>query len=147
MTSVETYILNLIPQPLGAFYHRYTDLCRFIIIGGTATIVHFVTALFAHHGFGLSPLWSNFIAFCVAFNATYFGNYFWAFEADTQHRDSLPKSLTVSIIGLILSQFIVWSLTEYLGFAFHITLICAVLLVPLVTFSLNKFWVFKKKAA
>ena len=143
MPSVETYILNLLPQALGQFYNRYTDICRFIIIGGVATVIHYLTALLMYHGFGLSPLWSNFLAFCVAFNATYLGNYFWAFEADVQHRKSLPKSLTVSLTGLALSQFIVWGLTEYLSFAFHITLICAVMLVPMVTFSLNRFWVFK----
>lgn len=144
MRHAESYLLKLSPKPLADFYVRYIDICRYIIIGGIATVVHFCTALIIHHVFGLSPLWSNFIAFCVAFNATYFGNYFWTFESDAKHSESLPKSLTVSLFGLSLSQVIVWSLTDYLDFPFHITLICAVILVPIVTFTLNRFWVFKK---
>ena len=143
MTRLETHILGYMPSTLSQFYKRYTDICRFIIIGGTATVVHFTVALIGHHLFGLTPLWANFVAFSVAFNVTYFGNYFWAFEADTAHKRALPKSLMVSLIGFLLSQLIVWVLTNILSVPFHITLIAAVTLVPVVTFSLNKLWVFK----
>lgn len=145
MPHLEEQILKFIPAPIEAFYRAYSDICRFIIIGGIATIVHYAVALTGYHVVGLSPLWANFMAFCAAFNVTYLGNYFWAFEADTDHKQSLPKSLAVSITGLLLSQLIVWSLTEKLGFPFHLTLIAAVMLVPMVTFSLNRFWVFRKK--
>jgi len=139
----ENYILERLPVPIGHIYRRHSAIFRFIIIGGLATIVHYVTALGGYHLFGLSPLWANFMAFCVAFNVTYIGNYFWVFEADTDHKKSLVKSLVVSLTGLALSQFIVWVLTEKAGAPFHITLIAAVMLVPMVTFSLNRFWVFR----
>jgi len=145
MTSLEVKILKWIPRPLGRLYENYTDVCRFIIVGGLATFVHYSVALLTHHLFGLSPLWANFLAFLIAFNVTYIGNYFWAFEADSDHKTSLPKSLAVSVTGLALSQIIVWGLTERLAFPFHLTLIFAVTLVPMVTFSLNRFWVFKEK--
>lgn len=143
MTSVETHILNWLPAPLENTYRRHSAIFRFIIIGGIATVVHYIMALCAHHIFGLSPLWSNFIAFCTAFNVTYIGNYFWVFEANTDHKTSFAKSLTVSLSGLLLSQIIIWVLTETLGAAFHITLIIAVMFVPMVTFTLNRLWVFK----
>jgi len=144
MTSVETFILRWLPSSVAQVYRNHFDVFRFIIIGGLATVVHYIIALCAHHMFGAPPLWANFIAFCGAFNVTYIGNYFWVFDADTQHRKSLPKSLAVSITGLLLSQFIVWVLTEKMGVVFHVTLLAAVMLVPLVTFTLNRFWVFEK---
>ena len=145
MTSLEVKILKWIPRPLGRLYEDYTDVCRFIIVGGLATFVHYIVALTVYGGFNVPPLWANFIAFIIAFNVTYFGHYFWVFESDNAHRSSLPKSLTVSLIGLALSQIIVWGLTERLAFPFHLTLIIAVTLVPMVTFSLNRLWVFKEK--
>lgn len=146
MVNLEAHILRWLPRPIARLYHAQRDIIRFIIIGGLATIVHYISALIAHHILGLSPLWANFIAFCTAFNVTYIGNYFWVFEADTDHRSSLPKSLTVSLTGLLISQTIVWTLTEKLSAPFHLTLIAAVTLVPLVTFTLNRFWVFGKTA-
>lgn len=146
MARLEAYILSWLPQFLEQPYLKHRDIFRFIIIGGLATVVHYTTALATHHVLGLSPLWANFIAFCTAFNVTYIGNYFWVFDADTQHKSALPKSLTVSLTGLLFSQVIVWTLTEKFGAPFHLTLIAAVMLVPVLTFSLNRFWVFGKTA-
>lgn len=143
MTLLEVQILKWAPQPLRRFYETYVDICRFIIIGGLATLVHYVAALTAYGVFNVPPLWANFIAFIIAFNVTYLGHYFWVFKSENSHRSSLPKSLSVSLTGLMLSQLIVWGLTEKLDFPFHFTLIAAVTLVPIVTFSLNRFWVFK----
>ncbi len=143
MTRVENHILRILPDFAQKIYRRHMDIFRFIIIGGLATIIHYIAALFTHHIFGFTPLWANFIAFCIAFNATYIGNYFWVFQAATDHKTSFMKSAVVSLTGLALSQVIVWILTEKGGLSFHITLIIAVMLVPMVTFSLNRFWVFK----
>jgi len=144
MVGFETYILRWLPQPVERIYIKHRDIFRFIIIGGLATVVHYVTALITHYVVGLSPLWANFIAFCAAFNVTYIGNYFWVFKADTKHKTALPKSLTVSLTGLSVGQIIIWALTEKLGTAFHLTLIAVIMLVPILTFTLNRFWVFEK---
>jgi putative flippase GtrA len=144
MTAVETYILRWLPRGFEQIYRHHSDVFRFIIIGGLATVAHYIIALSVHHILGAPPLWANFIAFCGAFNVTYIGNYFWVFGANTAHKKSLPKSLIVSVTGLCLSQFIVWGLTEKLGAPFHLTLIIAVMFVPLVTFTLNRFWVFER---
>lgn len=144
MTRAELKILSRMPPLLSAFYTARLDLCRFIIVGGVATIVHFIAALTLHHAIGFSPLWSNFIAFCTAFSVTYLGNYFWAFESRANHISASLKSLCVSITGLCVSQFIVWSLTEIVQLPFHLTLFAAIMIVPFITFSLNRYWVFKQ---
>lgn len=144
MTQAELKILSLMPRLLSDFYTARIDMCRFIIVGGLATIVHFTAALSLHHGLGLSPLWSNFMAFCIAFSVTYVGNYFWAFESSANHITSSLKSLVVSLIGLCVSQLIVWALTEIAHVPFYLTLFVAIMIVPFITFSLNRYWVFKK---
>ena len=144
MTQAELKILSLMPRLLSDFYAARIDLCRFIMVGGLATVVHFIAALSLHHGLEISPLWSNFMAFCTAFSVTYVGNYFWAFESSANHITSSLKSLIVSLTGLCVSQFIVWALTEIARAPFYLTLFVAIMIVPIITFSLNRYWVFKK---
>jgi len=115
------------PRLLSDFYTARIDICRFIIVGGLATIVHFTAALSLHPGLGLSPLWSNFMAFCTAFSVTYVGNYFWAFESSANHITSSLKSLVVSLIGLCVSQLIVWAFTEIAHVPFYLTLFVAIM--------------------
>lgn len=144
MTKAELKLLELAPRALRGFYTSYLDICRFIIVGGIATCVHFSLALSLHHFAGLTPLWANFFAFCTAFIVTYLGNYFWAFESSTDHISASLKSLSVSVTGLCLSQLIVWGLTEKAGCPFYLTLFASLLIVPIVTFSLNRYWVFRR---
>ena len=144
MTQAELKVLEMTPRPLREFYESHLDICRFIIVGGLATAVHFVTALSLHHFIALAPLWANFAAFCVAFCVTYIGNYFWSFESSANHLSASLKSLAVSVTGLCVSQLIVWVLTEKAQCPFYLTLFAALLIVPFITFSLNRYWVFKK---
>lgn len=147
MTQAELKFLNLMPLRLRAVYEAHLDICRFIIVGGAATLVHFTAALAVHHIFHASPLWSNFLAFCMAFIVTYLGNYFWAFESRAGHVGAGLKSLCVSLTGLGISQFIVWGLADQAGLPFYLSLCAALMIVPIVTFSLNRYWVFRREAA
>ena len=144
MTQAELKILSHMPQLLSEFYRARLAVCRFIIVGGLATVVHFIAALSLYHGVGLTPLWSNFSAFFIAFSVTYLGNYFWAFESSTDHVAASIKSLMVSLTGLCVSPSIVWTLTEKAQLPFYLTLVVAIMLVPFITFSLNRYWVFKQ---
>ncbi len=118
------------------------QISRFGIIGVSATIVHYAVALLMNEFFGLPPLWSNLIAFLSAWPVSYFGNYFWTFGATGSHRESFVRFGVAAICGLLLSQFIVWVVAENMGFALRYALIPALLLVPVFSFAMSRFWVF-----
>lgn len=120
----------------------FQQVFRFGVVGVSATIVHFVVALVMNEQFGVSPLWSNLIAFACAWPVSYLGNYFWTFDTDSNHGKSILRFAIAAICGLLLSQLIVWVVAEYMGYSLRIALIPALMLVPVFSFVMSRYWVF-----
>jgi putative flippase GtrA len=123
------------------------QLIRFGLIGIVATIVHVLVALSFHHGYGLSPLWSNALAFITAWAFSYVGHWRWTFGANTEHAYSIPRFLVVAIGGFGLNQLIVFVATAILGWPLWLALIPAMIIVPLASFVASRVWAYHQAAA
>ena len=122
------------------------QIARFGIIGAAATLVHMGVAFVLYYGLDFAPLIANPIAFLLAWCVSYTGQFKWTFkDSGAQHKSSAPKFFAVSVLSLILSQIVVWVTAELLGLPFYLAMICVVFSVPVVTFILSKFWVFRGK--
>lgn len=116
-------------------------IVRYVLVGGTATLLHiFVASLYIY--FIHDSVWrSNIIGFLIA----YVFSYLLQSRLVFQHAVSVQKAIkyfTVQFGALllaILSSEIFDSYNSYLH-----TLIVAVLL-PFITFVIHKFWTFKEK--
>lgn len=124
------------------------EVVRFVIIGAAATVVHMCVAFALYYGLNFAPLIANPIAFLIAWCVSYAGQFKWTFkDSGAKHKSSAPKFFAVSVLSLILSQVVVWFTAEYLKLPFYLAMLCVVFSVPIVTFILSKFWVFRRAAS
>lgn len=114
---------------------------RFAVVGLAATAVHVGVAL-ALAAAGWAPLWANFVAFGAALALSYFGNHGWTFGAGGRHGHHFPRFVALALAGLALNQAIVFIAVERAGWSFGAALAVVVLVVPVLSFALNRVWVF-----
>lgn len=115
---------------------------RFAVVGVMATMTHVTVAVVMVEAAAVRPIWANLIAFCAALFVSYGGNHRWTFGQVRGHGRSFPRFATVAVAGLVLNQTIMWALAERGGLDYRIALAVVVLVVPALTFMLNKLWVF-----
>ncbi len=119
-----------------------TQVARFAVIGGIATACHVAVAVILVEGPGLAPLWANFPAFCAAVLVSYLGNHSWTFGARGEHLFHFPRFAVTALTGLALNQAIVYAMVEVAGADYRLALAIVVLVVPTLSFAMNRIWVF-----
>ena len=120
----------------------FREVFAFFVVGVTATVTHLCVGLLVFYvlPLGLSALWANFIAFCVAYLVTYFGNAILVFPETKLGPASFFRFLTVSLVSLSLNQVIVYALVGVLALPYWQALIVVVVVVPPTTFLAMKYW-------
>ena len=121
------------------------QLIRFGMVGGFVTALgagtYWVTATF----FGVPPLLANLLAYAIAVATGYVLHSRFSFKGHGR-RDNTARTTTrfaiVSLISLGLNSLFVWVLTGPLQGPTWWPVIPMLFVTPLVTFSLNRRWVF-----
>ncbi len=119
-------------------------LARFGITGGLATAVNASVFIVCVEWLGIAPVPAVVPAFLVALSVSYGLNYRWTFAASGPHRVMLPRFFAVALNGFFLNLLITWLVVDVGGYWYGYALIVAIFTVPLVTFVLSKFWVFRE---
>lgn len=116
------------------------QLIRYGFVGVGATTVHLFVAFSLLHFLEASLVIANVSAFFSALSFSYFGNALWSFESRSGVK-SLGKFLVVSAVTLSLIVVIsTWSTSA--GVAPYIGILMIAVLIPMVSFLLQKLWVF-----
>ena len=123
------------------------QLIRFGGVGGMATLVHVIVAMFMRGTFELSPLQANFAGFASALLLSYVGHARCTFGVGLNQRFQFLRFLFVGLIALATSSGTVWLLDIGLGLDFGIAMAAVAVLVPAVTYLAMRFWVFKATSA
>lgn len=119
-------------------------LARFGVTGGLATAVHATVFVLCIEGLGMAAVPAVIPAFLIALSVSYGLNYRWTFSATGPHRVTLPRFFLVALNGFFLNLLITWLVVDAGGYWYGYALIVAIFTVPLVTFALSKFWVFRE---
>ena len=124
--------------------HRKTlqEAAGFLAVGIAATLTHLCVGLALHYALdpGLSALAANFVAFCVAYLVSYFGNATLAFPDTRIGPASFFRFLAVSLASLGLNQALVFVLVDLAGRPYWLALAVVLITVPPVTFLAMKYW-------
>ena len=124
--------------------HRKTfrELFAFLVVGIASTVTHFSVGLVLFYvlPLGLSALWANFIAFCLAYLVTYFGNAILVFPDTRLGSASFFRFLAVSLVSLGLNQAIVYAFVSVVGRPYWQALIAVLIVVPPTSFLAMKYW-------
>jgi putative flippase GtrA len=132
----------------------FWQLVRFGVTGGAATvlyaIVYWPIATYGQRWWPLQqtaiwPVSANLLGYLVAMLSGYVMHSRWSFRGHGQ-RDNLARTggrfFVVSLVSLGMNTFFVWLLTGPFHGPAWWPLVPIVLVTPLVTFGLNRFWVF-----
>jgi len=118
------------------------SLIRFGITGVLATLTHVLLFVALVEMAQLRPVWAAGPAFLAAVGVSYGLNYGWTFEASGPHHVMAPRFFVVALTGLGLNLLITWLVVDVGGYAYGLALAAVVVVVPLVTYLLSRFWVF-----
>lgn len=118
------------------------SLLRFGVSGGLATATHVSVFVLLVEWLGLRPLLAAGPAFVLAMLVSYGMNYHWTFSVSGPHRIMLPRYVVVALLGLGLNLGITYAVVDVADDWYGYALLLVVMIVPLVTFLLSKFWVF-----
>lgn len=127
---------------------RLGELFRFGIVGALATLTHFMVLVALVEHVYMQPTLANGAAFLCAVSVTYLGQSVWVFSGHGSI--NLVKLLRFSVslaIGFAVNISIMALATEILGLGYRIGFLIACLLVPMLSFIINKLWVFRNVSA
>ena len=120
----------------------FFQLFRFGVIGLLAAVVHFSVVVLLVQMTKMQPLLANIFAFLIAFQVSYIGHRYWTFrDTVTKHRTAFSKLFLVNGLGFLANEGLFY-IFLMLGIPYQIALIFVLLIIPIVTFVVNKFWVF-----
>ena len=116
---------------------------RYLITGGLATLVYFLGGLFFVRLLDWPLLFGNACAVIIAFIFSYTGHRFWSFQQkEGRHAVFLPRFAATQAAGLAVNSLII-AVLDGLGCPYELSMIIASALVPLLTYVLLRFWVFR----
>jgi putative flippase GtrA len=127
-----------------AYRPLFLQLMRFGLVGVSAALVHFsvVVALVESHW--LHPLVANILAFCVAFQVSYWGHRSWTFSGTRQrHAVAFPRLLLVSSAAFVANESLFYILMTEFKLPYMLALVVVLSILPLAVFTINKLWVFE----
>ena len=120
------------------------QLLRFLVSGALVTalgvgVYAFVALVLSWH-----PQLANFLAYVAAMATGYVMHSRWSFRDHGDRSAGTPfRFVVVSLISLGLNSFWVWLITEPLDLGPAWPILPMLFVTPLVTFGLNRHWVFR----
>jgi putative flippase GtrA len=121
------------------------QMIRFGLTGGLLTLLVAGGYWLLADGFAVEPMLSMTINYLVFTSLGYFLHSRWSFKGHGSRDNPAARTIrffTVNTTGFLLNQFFVWLLVKHLGGPVWWSVIPIVAVTPLVTFSLNRRWVF-----
>ncbi|QHL90257.1 GtrA family protein [Sphingomonas changnyeongensis] len=123
----------------------YGQLVRFLITGGFVTLLGAAVYAVPAQFMGVPPLAANVLAYLVAALIGYVMHSRWSFRGHGR-RDNVARTtgrfVIVSLVSFSLNSLWVWSLTDLAGGEPWWAVVPMVFVTPVVTFLLNRNWVF-----
>ncbi|WP_263322405.1 GtrA family protein [Endozoicomonas sp. Mp262] len=121
------------------------QLIKFVIVGSLAAFVHLGVLRVMVGSLSLSPLMGNAIAFAIAFIVSYTGQSLWTFNhKQHQHQGTILRFLVTQLLcSFALNQGLYALILKFTLLNYMVASFIVLITVPLVTFTLSKYWAFK----
>ena len=118
------------------------QIFKFIIVGGTATVIDFVVLFILKEFIGLNEIVANTISFTVSVIYNYIASVKWVFDVD-QDKSKSKQFITFivfSIIGLLINNLILWICIDKLSIYYLIGKAIATGIVMVFNFITRKMF-------
>lgn len=119
------------------------EILRFGMVGLAATAAHYAILRLAVEKLAIPPTLANGSAFLCALCVTYLGQSLWVFHERSRHGPAQMLRFSVSILfGLFANMAIMALSVHALDLTYQGGFLLGVFLVPVLSFVINRFWVF-----
>lgn len=118
------------------------QIFKFIVVGGTATVIDFVVLFILKEFIGLNEIVANTISFTVSVIYNYIASVKWVFDVD-QDKSKSKQFITFivfSIIGLLINNLILWICIDKLSIYYLIGKVIATGIVMVFNFITRKMF-------
>ena len=115
---------------------------RYTLVGGLATLVHYVVLVALVELGGVNAGLSATIGASCGALAAYAGNKRFTFDSNAPHHQALPRFLLVAAAGAIANGCFVWAGTELLHMHYLLAQVIATAVILAAGFALNRSWTF-----
>src|SRR5579872_1726549 len=86
-------------------FSLFQQFTRFAVVGLSAAGVHFSIVVLLVEAQWLQPLLANIVAFCLAFQVSYWGHRQWTFSGTQQkHAVAFPRLFLVSVLAFGINE-------------------------------------------
>lgn len=121
-----------------------TQIARFGVVGVMAAAVHLSMVFFLVETYHWQPLVANIFAFLTAFQVSYWGNRRWTFDRTvTLHRVAFPRLLFLNSMSFVMNEGLFYFFLAVFHLPYMLALFLVLTILPIATFTLSKFWVFR----
>ncbi len=137
------------PVPIGAWFSRerfdsviVRQFVRYVIVGLASNAVLFLSYLLLTY-LGLDPKLSMSMLYVVGVTQTFFFNRNWSFSCERRGKSLYVKYFSLYGAGYFLNLFVLWHLVDGLGYAHQWVQGVMTIVLALLLFLGQKFWVFR----
>ena len=117
-------------------------LVRFGLVGIFNFFLYIGVTLTAIEGLHLSPIVGSVIGQCVSVFVLYIGHLRYSFRVEPDHWTFLWRFIVIQIVLSLSNVGMTWLLTSPLALSHRLSIAILAVLIPAMSFLLNRFWVF-----
>ncbi|WP_223786848.1 GtrA family protein [Marinicella meishanensis] len=129
---------------MSSYKSLFALMVRYGMVGVLASLIHAGISLAVLAVFDIEPFWSHAIGFFGGLITAYLGHYHYSFKDDGAHKQRFPKFAITAGTGFALHQSGVYLLVNQLQLTYQTQALPLLMVtVPMVTFLMSKFWVFR----
>ena len=121
------------------------QIFKFVIVGGTATVLDWAVYYVLYNFLHVNPLIANILSFSVSVIYNYIASVKWVFDVnkDKSKIKMAIEFLVFSVIGLLLTELLLWIGIDKLGLNAMLVKIVATLIVMVFNFVTRKIFLEK----
>ena len=121
------------------------QIFRFLVVGGIAFIIDYSIMVFCKEILHFSVLLSAFFGFTISVIYNYIASVKWVFDVnkDNNKTKNFVLFIIFSVIGLLLTELIMWFGTDVINISYLIVKIVATTIVMIFNFVTRKFFLEK----
>ncbi len=118
---------------------------RFLLVGGTATAIHYVLLYTLHEKFGWRAVVATSVGFAVSALFNFTASYFFTFRSEAPIARSAGRYVVVSGTGLLINSSLFWVQIEAFGFHYFVAQVFATGTVMFWNFILGRLFTFASR--
>ncbi|MBR1386545.1 MAG: GtrA family protein [Bacilli bacterium] len=127
-------------------YNLLVQIFKFFIVGVIATIIDFIIYYICYNKFEIDPLIANIISFSISVIYNYIASVKWVFATDKNKNKKVLfiEFISLSILGLLLTESLLFIFINLLSFNKMISKIIATIITMVFNFVTRKIFIENK---